>query len=396
MIKVMKNIAKVMLALAVVTFASCGPDVDPVEPDTPEVENGGTTDEEEGKEEGKEDVDNTDPNAPAIIPNNGIGEDGKIALNSVAYACYFGNVWDTGVADYYMILTNDDLATGANGFEVPLHQGGWLLYLDLWSYMSKDTANAVLPEGEYTFGSGRDMWCFYHEFSLAVNNKEQVLVDGTYKYRIQDHGFQSGTVKVTHVAAGYHIEAEVVTLTGETYSFVYEGAITFDDESDDEEWRTALDMDINLEPAYGALKFYSSYESANCDNYVIELFNTTELTSDKVHPNVLGGVKLQLDIYPEFGKGVTGEYVIGTLTDDKYLLEKEPWVYYPGCYWGTMALGTFVEYVDVDGTVLYSVVKDGILKITENADGTYTINVDFTTERQKKITCNWTGELVKY
>ena len=185
----------------------------------------------------------------------------------------------------------------------------------------------------------------------------------------------------------------VVTTNDAELTFVYDGAIVFEDQSDDEEWLPALDEDISLEPVCGDIRFYESYPSANCDNYVISLFNVTELTDDRVHPNKIGGIKLQLDIYPELGKGVTGTYHIGTLSDEKYLLQKEPWVYYPGCYWGSLALGTFVEFIDKDGTVLYSVVKGGTLTVTENEDGTYTIVADFTTEKDKKITCNWTGPL---
>ena len=336
------------------------------------------------------------PEAPEIIENNGVGADGKIKLNSVACAYYLGNVWDNGVADYYFMLTNDTLGMGSNNFEVPMHQGGWILYLDLWSVIAPDTANAVLPEGTYTFGNSRDFGCFYNEYSLATNNVEQVLVDGEWKYRIKDIFFQSGTVVVTHTSKGYLIETSVVTNSGEELNFVYEGAIAFEDQSDDEEWRPALDKDIDLTPVQGSIRFYESYTSSNCDNYVIMLFNTDKLTNDKMHPNVAGGVRLVLDIYPELGKGVTGSYKIGTLSDEKYLLKKEPWVYYPGCYWGTMALGTFVEYIDTDGSVLYSVVKEGDLAITDNGDGTYTIAADFVTERNKKITCNWTGSLESF
>ena len=361
-------------ALVATTFVACNPD------------NGG----ENGGEGGPT------PNAPEVIENNGVGADGKIKLNSVACAYYLGNVWDNGVADYYFMLTNDTLGMGSNNFEVPMHQGGWILYLDLWSVIAPDTTNAVLPEGTYTFGNSRDFGCFYNEYSLATNNVEQVLVDGEWKYRIKDIFFQSGTVVVTHTAKGYLIETSVVTNSGEELNFVYEGAIAFEDQSDDEEWRPALDKDIDLTPIQGSIRFYESYTSSNCDNYVIMLFNTDKLTSDKIHPNVAGGVRLVLDIYPELGKGVTGSYRIGTLSDEKYLLKKEPWVYYPGCYWGTMALGTFVEYVDTDGSVLYSVVKEGDLAITDNGDGTYTIAADFVTERNKKITCNWTGSLESF
>lgn len=374
MTKTIKHMIMAVAALVATTFVACNPD------------NGG----ENGGEGGPT------PNAPEVIENNGVGADGKIKLNSVACAYYLGNVWDNGVADYYFMLTNDTLGMGSNNFEVPMHQGGWILYLDLWSVIAPDTANAVLPEGTYTFGNSRDFGCFYNEYSLATNNVEQVLVDGEWKYRIKDIFFQSGTVVVTHTAKGYLIETSVVTNSGEELNFVYEGAIAFEDQSDDEEWRPALDKDIDLTPIQGSIRFYESYTSSNCDNYVIMLFNTDKLTSDKIHPNVAGGVRLVLDIYPELGKGVTGSYRIGTLSDEKYLLKKEPWVYYPGCYWGTMALGTFVEYVDTDGSVLYSVVKEGDLAITDNGDGTYTIAADFVTERNKKITCNWTGSLESF
>lgn len=388
MTKIVKNIAMMVAVFTAAIFMACNPDVGGNEPEMPETPETPETPE----------IPETPatPEAPEIIENNGVGEDGKIALNSVAYACYLGNVWDNGVADYYIMLTNDTLGMGANGFEVPMHQGGWILYLDLWSTLSEKTYDAVLPEGTYTLGKSRDFGCFYQEYSLATNNVEQVLVDGQWLYRIKDILFKEGTVTVTHTNNGYHIETVVVTTNDAELTFVYDGAIVFEDQSDDEEWLPALDMDINLEPVYGDIRLYSSYPSANCDNYVISLFNVTDLTEDKVHPNKIGGIKLQLDIYPELGKGVAGTYHIGTLSDDKYLLQKEPWVYYPGCYWGSLALGTFVEFIDKDGTVLYSVVKGGTLTVTENEDGTYTIVADFTTEKDKKITCNWTGPLTSF
>lgn len=382
MTKIVKNIAMMVAVFTAAIFMACNPDVGGNEPETPETPETPVTPE--------------GPVAPEVIENNGVGADGKIALNSVAYACYLGNVWDNGVGDYYIMLTNDTLGMGANGFEVPMHQGGWILYLDLWAALSANTSKAVLPEGTYTLGNSRGIGCLYNEFSLATNNVEQVLVDGQWLYRIKDIYFKEATAVVKHTSKGYRIETNVVTSTDTELSFVYEGEIAFEDQSDDEEWLPALDMDINLEPVYGNIRFYESIPSANCDNYVISLFNVADLTEDKVHPNVIGGIKLMLDIYPELGKGVTGTYHIGTLSDEKYLLKKEPWVYYPGCYWGTMALGTFVEYINQDGTALYSVVKGGTLTITENEDNTYTIVADFVTERGKKITCNWTGALSQF
>ncbi|MBP3433217.1 MAG: hypothetical protein J6K40_05765 [Alistipes sp.] len=336
---------------------------------------------------------NKEPEAPAIIENNGVGEDGKIALDRVMCAYYLGNVWDNGVADYYVMLSNDEYGIGANGFEVPMHQGGWILYLDLWSTMSADTANAVLPEGTYEFGTGRGMGCFYSEFSLASNNFEQVLVDGEWLYDIRDVFFKSGVVDVKHTEKGYLIEGEVTTTDDEVLSFRYEGAIAFEDQSDDEPWQPILDGDVTIVPKKVTMYQYGSYEDENCDNYVVMLFNTTNISADNMHPNEVGGMRLLLDLYPELGKGFVGEYSVGTLTEGKNILEKEPWVYYPGCYWGTMALGTFLEYISEDGSVLYSVVKDGNITITLNPANTYTIAVNVVNEKGNIIFCNWTGTI---
>lgn len=336
---------------------------------------------------------NKEPEAPTIIENNGVGEDGKIALDRVLCAYYLGNVWDNGVADYYVMLSNDEYGIGANGFEVPMHQGGWILYLDLWSTMSADTANAVLPEGTYEFGTGRGMGCFYSEFSLASNNFEQVLVDGEWLYDIRDVFFKSGVVDVKRTEKGYLIEVEVTTTDDEVLSFRYEGAIAFEDQSDDEPWQPILDGDVTIVPKKVTMYQYGSYEEENCDNYVVMLFNTTNISADNMHPNEVGGMRLLLDLYPELGKGFVGEYSVGTLTEGKNILEKEPWVYYPGCYWGTMALGTFLEYISEDGSVLYSVVKDGNITITLNPDNTYTIAVNAVNEKGNIIFCDWTGTI---
>jgi hypothetical protein len=225
---------------------------------------------------------------------------------------------------------------------------------------------------------------------------EQVLVDGQWLYRIKDIYFKEATAVVKHTSKGYRIETNVVTTTDTELSFVYEGEIAFEDQSDDEEWKPVLDEDVEMLPKYVTMYKYGSYEADNCDNYVITLFNTTELTSDGVHPNILGGMKLLLDLYPEYGKGVEGTYGVGTLTDNKYLLVKEPWVYYPGCYWGDMALGTFLEYVAEDGSVLYSVIKDGDITVSLNDNGTHTIIVDAINEKGNKVTCQWSGAIEGY
>ena len=338
---------------------------------------------------------NGNNDAPEIIANNGVGEDGKIALNNMVAAYYLGNVWDNGVADYYVALSNDTIGQGSDGFEVPMHQGGWILYLDLWSAMSENTKNATLPEGTYTFGDSRELGCFYQEYSLATNNREQVQVDGEWLYDIKDVYFKSGTVVVEHVKKGYRITTDVVTTDNETYSFVFEGPIVFDDQSDDEDWQPILDTDVELTPKKVTMWQSNSYPEDNCDRYAMMLYNTESLTEDGLHPSVVGGVKLQVSFFPELGQDVAGHYTVGTL-ESNGVLKKAPGLVYPGSYYGTAALGTFVEYVESMSSVLYSTIKSGEFDITNNGDGTYTVVANFLTERDKKVTCSWTGVIESY
>jgi hypothetical protein len=61
-----------------------------------------------------------------------------------------------------------------------------------------------------------------------------------------------------------------------------------------------------------------------------------------------------------------------------------------------MALGTFLEYVAEDGSVLYSVIKDGDITVSLNDNGTHTIIVDAINEKGNKVTCQWSGAIEGY
>lgn len=341
-------------------------------------------------DEGDKNENPVNPPSNGIIPNNGVGADGKIHLDTSFGGIYFGDFWDIGYGDYYIMLTNDEVGLTGNGDAAPMHQGGWILYLDFWGGLSVDHTNPILPEGTYTFASERGANVLTAGYTLATNNYEQVEVDGEILYRVTDVLFSGGTATVTHTAKGYRIEANMLNVADQPLDFVYEGEIQFEDKSDDEEFSVSINWDVDLQPKRAFTYKSQSYE--NCDNHVITLFDVESISSDGVHP-AEPGMKLQLDIYTEPGGGIAGTYRVGELSD-KGILDKQPGVYYPGRYWGGIALGSFLEYLAEDyTTVLYSVIYDGELTITANEDGTHTIQADFTSETGNKVTCNWTGRV---
>ena len=115
-----------------------------------------------------------------VIPNNGVAADGKIYLNNSFGGIYFGDFWDEGIGDYYIMLTNDEVGLTGNGDAAPMNPGGWILFLDFWGELSADHTNPILPEGTYQLGSERGMNVLTSTYTLAVNNLERVEVEGGY------------------------------------------------------------------------------------------------------------------------------------------------------------------------------------------------------------------------
>lgn len=343
---------------------------------------------------------NTTPETPSdIIANNGVGEDGYIKMNDSFGGIYFGQFWRKTEgelwANYYLMLTNDEVGVTSSGNPAPMHQGGWVLFLDIWGEASANHTNPILPEGTYSLGKDRNWNRMLNDYTLATNTYERVWDEASekYLYRIKDVLFTSGTLTVEHTSKGYLIEAEYTTTTGESVKFRFEGDIAFEDKSDDEDFSVALDEDVDFKPVQGWT--YRSSRKENCDKHIIYLFDVPSLTDDYLHSALVGGKKLQLTIYTEIDGSLAGTYVAGEQKENGFtLVEEKAGLYYPGCYAATMAVGSFVECVASNEDVLFSLLTDGTITITENsADGTHTIVVDGLNEKGKKITCNWTGVL---
>ena len=317
-------------------------------------------------------------------------EDGTIVLNRCAGGIYFGNFWDEGIADYYFLLTNDEhIGQTAQGFDVPATPGRTLLYIDLWGALSEDHRNPIVPEGTYRWGDRRGENVLTSEFTLATQNLEQV----GEQFRIVDRYFTDGTVVVEHTAKGYKIAANFITTEGEEMKFIFEGEMTLEDKSDDEEYNPELDGDVTVEPVIGSSYLFN--DNGEVANHVLMLFSSEVLSDDKIHVGE-PGMKLHLDLYNNSGKGIAGHYVAGELNEVGMIFE-EPGVFYPGRMYGaSMAFGSFLEVITEDMEVEYAVLEDGEVTITENGDGTYSVVGEFISGNEGTISCNWTGVVVPH
>jgi hypothetical protein len=310
-------------------------------------------------------------------------------MTSSLGAIYFGDFWNEGYGDYYFLLSNDKTGTNSSGNLVPMNDGGYILYVDIWSALSADHKNPVLPEGTYPFSTTRKNGIFTQEFSLLTINKGK---EGT-SYRIADREFNDGQIVVKHVAEGYDIRASVTTTVGETFNFHYTGPITFDDQTGiiDEPNNEFITTDVDIKPV---LAQYMSYPKTSIDNYVLRLFDTTNISADGVHPNE-PGTMLHLDIFTAKNAGFEGVYKAGTKIG-QYTIKQEPGVYFPGSYTAGIPLGSHVERVNSDLSVSHSAIIDGAVTITKTDNGQYHIVANLTTDQGKAVTCDWTGALTPF
>ena len=322
--------------------------------------------------------------------DNGGKDENVIILDRQVNGYYLGKVWDfqgEEHADYYFTLGNCAVGQSVQtGYEVPMEVGGWLLFLDLWAEASEDTSRAVIPEGEYTFSNKRDMYIVYDEYTIATQNIEQV---GS-QFRIRDRRFTGGTVNVSYnKVGGYIIEAVLTTIIDDEeveLTFKYEGPIVFEDQSDDEPWEPGMNDDINVNPVQATVASYPG-EADGVDSYVLRLFDTS-ISDDGTHPSAPGHM-IMLDLYTAAGADFAGDYRPGTMSGNTMV--KEPGVYYPGKFWGGMALGSVVERVYPDMTTESDVLVDGTVEIRNLGGSNYAIRLNMTTGNNHKVTCDWSG-----
>ena len=336
--------------------------------------------------------------AVAILPacegsekggNGGKGDENVIILDRQGAAYYLGKVWDfqgEEHADYYVVLSNCEIGQSVQtGLEVPMEVGGWLLFLDLWAEASEDTANAVLPEGEYTFSNNRDMYVAYDQYTIATANIEKV----GNQYRILDRQFKGGSVTVEHTSKGYAIEAVMMTtIDGKDteLTFKYEGAITFEDQSDDEPWKPGMEEDITVNP------ISATVDIRPADGYtthVIRLFDAEPYT-DGTHVAGVGHM-ISVTVFSEPGADFVGDYVAAESNGSTTV--REPGKFQPGKFYGSTPLGSFVERVYPDMHVENAIITGGTIAIRKAGNDSYGFDIDLTTGNGYKLTCNWSGKV---
>lgn len=298
---------------------------------------------------------------------------GKAASDNVlvyehAYAYYFGDQYTPGYADnYYLFLS--DIGLDAEGQE---QANGTYYRFDIYTPLGDGTK---IPAGTYTVDmtDSGSLWTASLSYSAWY-----ILDESGWDYAANDYPV-SGTIIVREDGS---IEAEVTMLmSGANHSVVYVGGdIPIYDVSEGEGGGSeggsysTLESDwiCNLSDHTLYYEAYGDWYEVGYQNWVIAIMPNSQ-EGDFVQFDILGGTD---------SSSFAGEYTISDSLGS--------YTAYPGYVdEGYMSGGW---YYTEDGYTMAPFV-DGSLDITDNGDGTFTVEFDVYDDCDYNITGKWTGEL---
>lgn len=286
---------------------------------------------------------------------------------------YYGDNLASGVGHYWIILTKDGFLDGA------AVAGGEYFRLDLMAPMPADMNNVKIPDGEY-------------RFDLSMSYDEFTIVDiGNTDYSWVDEDMEGWAMPLEDAKLSVNGNCfELVALVDNTeYHVVFEGdySLTTHVITDYVSSLTKNTV-IDVSNCSASVSSYGDYWNCGYNNWCIEF-----LCND----GMKYGTYLVIDFLNNSTTDFTGTYVAsGFSAEDETKPDFRADVFIPGFRVADDAdllLGSlFMIYKDglcVSQAPLYK----GVVEISANGDGTYTIIIDALDDapEQHRITLNWTG-----
>ena len=294
---------------------------------------------------------------------------------------YYGTRYGMdGEHNYYTILSDMEYDGGA----MP---GGSYYAFDLYNASAPENQDNPLPAaGTYVLGepgSTADM-------TFAPDNTEalRTSADGEDVF---DVGFTEGTLTISYDDGVMLAEASLTDEDGMRHYLTYAGTPEYDNASGGSGGDAVLDRDIDMEASQGAAVYVSGEEGG-----LMEVQLTfTDMEVDFFGYVVPPGSILNVDVfmhYDESGNIATGKYAL--VGSDVSM--PEAMSIYPGEYLDymgvTMAMGTYVTYIDESENVLEGLVVDGEMTIS-GQPGSYAVTCTFTTAEGYSVECSYNGAL---
>ena len=288
-----------------------------------------------------------------------------------AYANYFGDQYTPGTADnYYLFLS--DLGLDAEGYE---QANGTYYRFDIYAPISADNATKI-PAGTYEV----DMTDSGAHWTASLSYSAYFVLDEYgWDYVSNDYP-ASGTIVVGEDGS---IVAEVTMLmSGATHKVTYNGGnIVIYDNSSSEGGETGdgpystltSDWNCNLSAHTLYYEGYGDWYEVGYQNWVIAIMPNSQ-EGDFVQFDILAGA----DSYTSFAGEYTISDSLGAYTAYPGYIDNG---YMSGCWYYTNDGVTMAPFVG------------GSVEVSDNGDGTYTVEFDVWDDADYNITGSWTGEI---
>lgn len=286
------------------------------------------------------------------------GEDISITAEYSYDAVYYGDLYGSGVCEYYfMIGTMEPDTEGGTP-----RGSGYYFDIDLWGAGSDDPDNAVIPEGTYRYSSSIDMNTAYSDMTIG----HCVIPDGSSRYAIP---YSDGTVTVRHTADGYEIQCKFTLEDGYTMTVGYSGPLSFENQA------PAESGDLDIDFATGSGTYFGDIYGAGTANYTLEFLDqdgTTALTID---------VNDVLDDDMELSEGTYTADEEGSMEAGKF---------YTGIIDIFGVVGTYVTLGYGTDSPEYLLITGGTFDVA-HTDGGYRFTFDFLTQGGSKVQGSYEG-----
>lgn len=285
-----------------------------------------------------------------------------------------------GAANYYLILTNDELEVDDDQQYIPTTPGSVVVSLDIYAADSQDADNAVLPEGTYLL----DETTAAGSADIQTTFVRQLSPVGKLEYKT----VKSGSITVVKTVDGYKIDGTFVSDQGESFTIHYEGGLTFENRSSSSK-DTLMTEDVD-NTVFKGLTITAHGGDDKYNRYTLQLFDGTDnngIISD--------GVVLNVDL---FSTTPAGEDIIiadGTYKaspDYEDITEFEPMTFLSGdCYTVIgypLYIGTYLQDMRKSaetGVMLYGYANKGTITMKRDGDK-YSVRVDITTRNGVHVT----------
>ena len=296
------------------------------------------------------------------------GEDQEMAAGA-AYAYYYGDQYNPGVADnFYFFLS--DKGVDADGWELP---NATYYRFDLFSNIVNPEEGLAIPYGTYTIDNGS-----LEPFTIGAQYSAYYIMDAEgWDYAVSS-AITSGTVTISEdgvvadlMIAGAH---HVVTFSGD---ILVTDASSGGGEGGGEGPYSTLweDYRCNFDNHTLYYKYYGDYYETGYMNWTFAVM-PNDGEGDFVQFDVLAGANSTSDFFGEYAINDTyGSYTSYTGSID----------------WDGYMVGAW--YYTDDGITMAPFV-DGTMSVTDNGDGTVTVEFDVYDDCDNNITGSWTGKML--